>query len=411
MVVKDYFMRWLVLAGLLFLLAGLMATADEVPGVAPCPGGCRCLPNARAYGYFPTRWREWPGEPRPDKVFPQVIGRELLPTPAGTEALPPPKEVIKPEAATPPPPPTPPQGAPEGVLPRGKELPPVQQPLQPAPVNPNAPLPGLPLEPETPLPQNPSMQAPLPGLPLEGTPPMPAAPPVQPGLPSLSPQPESPFQMEPLSPQPGKDAEPKKQSRYNPDRTQHLLSRAAWENQATASALSGNGVARADWQAGAPPTGRPPYPANGLPPRPANGQQVAYQSSFEAQSRLPVNHPESALSNMPPGLNGYCPVELLENEKWVSGDRRWAVVHQGRTYLLSGPEQQQRFLANPNRYCPVFAGSDPVLAVDENRQVPGRTDFCVVYDGRLFMFSGAYSLSRFRQEPNRYTAAAQPTRY
>ena len=79
--------------------------------------------------------------------------------------------------------------------------------------------------------------------------------------------------------------------------------------------------------------------------------------------------------------------------------------------MTSGPEQQKRFQANPDRYAPVLSGNDPVLAMDENRQVAGRTDFCVVYDGRLYTFADASTLARFRQNPTRYAELARRTAY
>jgi YHS domain-containing protein len=114
---------------------------------------------------------------------------------------------------------------------------------------------------------------------------------------------------------------------------------------------------------------------------------------------------------LPPGLNGFCPVNLVENENWIVGDSRWAVEHRGRVYLMSGADQQQRFLANPDRYAPVLTGNDPVLAVDEGRQEPGRTEHCVVYDGRLYSFSNISTLARFRQNPKRYAGIAKGTAY
>ena len=106
----------------------------------------------------------------------------------------------------------------------------------------------------------------------------------------------------------------------------------------------------------------------------------------------------------PTGLNGFCAVQLMENESWVNGDSRWAAEHRGRVYLMSGADQHQLFLANPDRYAPVLTGNDPVLAVDEGRQEQGRTNHCIVYDGHLYSFSSASTLTRFRQNPKRYTA-------
>ena len=51
------------------------------------------------------------------------------------------------------------------------------------------------------------------------------------------------------------------------------------------------------------------------------------------------------------GLDGYCPVTLADQKKWQVGDRRYGVIHRGRTYLFAGPVEQQKFLANPDHYC------------------------------------------------------------
>jgi YHS domain-containing protein len=98
-------------------------------------------------------------------------------------------------------------------------------------------------------------------------------------------------------------------------------------------------------------------------------------------------------------------VELVGNGRWVPGDRRWTVVHQGRTYRFSGPAQRQRVLANPDAFAPVNSGNDPVLAADESRLVPGRTAYCATYQARLYLFSNAATQTRFTENPQRYAAA------
>ena len=73
------------------------------------------------------------------------------------------------------------------------------------------------------------------------------------------------------------------------------------------------------------------------------------------------------------------------------------------TFCFSNEMQRECFLVDPERYVPAYSGSDAVLLIDGNRAVPGKVDFCVTYDGRLYMFSSAESLAKFRQEPKRYT--------
>jgi len=105
-------------------------------------------------------------------------------------------------------------------------------------------------------------------------------------------------------------------------------------------------------------------------------------------------------------MDGYCPVLLGEKEQWVKGDPRYGVIHRGRTYLFVGPEEAKRFFADPDRYAPVLSGMDVVLALEENRQVPGRREYGAWYEGRVYLFAGETSYRKFVQAPPRYAAAA-----
>ena len=106
--------------------------------------------------------------------------------------------------------------------------------------------------------------------------------------------------------------------------------------------------------------------------------------------------------NPPLGLDGYCPVELCEKHRWVLGNRQWGVIHRGRTYLFGGPEQQRRFLADPDRYAPVISGDDVVLALDRGQSVPGRREHGVFFRGRVYLFADEASLETFARSPTRY---------
>ena len=104
-------------------------------------------------------------------------------------------------------------------------------------------------------------------------------------------------------------------------------------------------------------------------------------------------------------LSGYCPVELGRHGRWTPGDLRWTVVYKGWIYRLSGAEQRQQFLADPESFAPVNSCNDPVLSVDEHRNIAGQMAFCAVYNGRLYMFSSAATQAEFNRNPLRYTAA------
>jgi protein disulfide-isomerase len=119
-----------------------------------------------------------------------------------------------------------------------------------------------------------------------------------------------------------------------------------------------------------------------------------------------VNQPQSALTaNVPPlGLEGYSPVSVIDQQRWQVGDRRWGAIHRGRTYLFTGPDEQQKFLANPDRYAPALSGRDPVVAFESGQEVDGKRQFGVEYSNRIYLFSSEASQRMFSQNPKRYAA-------
>ncbi|MFZ5831404.1 MAG: thioredoxin family protein [Planctomycetota bacterium] len=114
--------------------------------------------------------------------------------------------------------------------------------------------------------------------------------------------------------------------------------------------------------------------------------------------------PEAATPGNPPlGLDGYCPVRLAETQSWVLGDRRWGVIHRGRTYLFAGEAERDRFFKTPDEYAPMMSGYDVVQAADLGRAIPGRREHGVFYENRIFLFADEASLQRFTESPARYT--------
>jgi protein disulfide-isomerase len=116
---------------------------------------------------------------------------------------------------------------------------------------------------------------------------------------------------------------------------------------------------------------------------------------------------------MPLGLEGYCPVSLVETGNWAEGQAQWGARHRGRTYLFSGLEEQQAFLADPDRYAPALSGDDPVVAFDSGSTVSGQRQYGVTYQQRIYLFASPESRAAFAANPQRYTSrvllAEQPT--
>jgi protein disulfide-isomerase len=98
-------------------------------------------------------------------------------------------------------------------------------------------------------------------------------------------------------------------------------------------------------------------------------------------------------------MDGFCPVTLAEQERWVKGDPRWGAIHRGRTYLFLSQQHQQRFMADPDRFSPVLSGYDPVHYVDRGELVPGQRRHGMWFRGKIYLFADEESLNRFSATP------------
>ncbi len=105
-------------------------------------------------------------------------------------------------------------------------------------------------------------------------------------------------------------------------------------------------------------------------------------------------------------LDGYCPVRLVETGRWQKGDKAWGIIHRGRIYLFTGPEELRRFQANPDRYAPINSGNDVVLAVEVGRAVPGFREHGAQYDGHVYLFASEATLKKFESNPLFYSERA-----
>jgi YHS domain-containing protein len=110
------------------------------------------------------------------------------------------------------------------------------------------------------------------------------------------------------------------------------------------------------------------------------------------------------------GLDGFCPVTLIERSlaapsdprAWQHGDSRWGAVHRGVTYLFVGPEEQKRFLQHPDHFAPALSGNDPVLAFDRGQMREGRREFGALSDGRMYLFVDENNFNLFKRDPKHY---------
>jgi thiol-disulfide isomerase/thioredoxin/YHS domain-containing protein len=163
--------------------------------------------------------------------------------------------------------------------------------------------------------------------------------------------------------------------------------------------LPGDGTAAEAYSRYGLPQRAPQRPSPAAPPI-ARGIRTSPPPVQPPYQPLPVVAPIS----QQPVIDGMCVVELVENEHWLPGSRRWGAFHRGRLYLFAGEHQQQRFLSNPEFYSPVLSGNDPVLAVDDQQTVAGKRQHGVFYNQRIYLFTTEETLARFYQNPDWYAS-------
>lgn len=146
-----------------------------------------------------------------------------------------------------------------------------------------------------------------------------------------------------------------------------------------------------------PPPAGPMAAQPSVPPQ----QGVAAQPGMAAP---PAGGQQATNGNPPVGLEGFCPVTLMEQKQWTPGDPRWGAIHRGRTYLFASAEHQQRFLARPDDYAPMLSGNDPVAFVDRGQLTDGKRAHGVFYGQQMYLFSDEQNLQTFWSSPDRYVA-------
>jgi thiol-disulfide isomerase/thioredoxin/YHS domain-containing protein len=141
--------------------------------------------------------------------------------------------------------------------------------------------------------------------------------------------------------------------------------------------------------------------APGQPPRNPAGASAGNPPAATGPAAPP--RPHTPPTNPPIVLDGYCPVTLMETQKkWTKGDPRYGAIHRGRTYLFAGPDEQKRFLSNPDYYSPALSGYDPVRFAEGGQTVDGNRKHGVFYNEQVYLFADEASLQRFWQSPQHY---------
>ena len=102
------------------------------------------------------------------------------------------------------------------------------------------------------------------------------------------------------------------------------------------------------------------------------------------------------------GLQGYCPVCVVNLRKWVMGDPNHAVTYDGKTYFFPGDGPKKEFLRNPAKYTPALGGDCTICYAKVGKRVAGDIRFVSMHENRLYLFPSAKERNAFDRTPKQF---------
>lgn len=106
-----------------------------------------------------------------------------------------------------------------------------------------------------------------------------------------------------------------------------------------------------------------------------------------------------------PALGGHCAVCAVEAGKWVTGSDKHAATFDRQTYRFPSAKEKEAFLADPAKYAPALGGDCAVCLVNAGARMPGKVEFAVVHNKRLYLFPSAKERDAFKADPKKYEGA------
>jgi|GEM_PF-1074260 len=102
------------------------------------------------------------------------------------------------------------------------------------------------------------------------------------------------------------------------------------------------------------------------------------------------------------GLEGYCPVCVIEARKWERGRPEFQSTYDGVTYYFPNAAIKGKFDATPAKYVPALGGDCTVCLAKAGKRVPGNIRHAALENNRLFLFPGEGEKRVFEKNPQVY---------
>lgn len=138
------------------------------------------------------------------------------------------------------------------------------------------------------------------------------------------------------------------------------------------------------------------------------------ESSLASSAAVPQGPPSTMepprphTIDLPPiGLEGYCGVTLMEDQRWEKGSEQFGCIHRGKLYLFASQAHLERFQMTPDMFSPLLGGADPVVYHTTGELVDGSRSLGVFYGGEnepsvIVLLSSEESRKKFEEDPVPY---------
>ena len=103
------------------------------------------------------------------------------------------------------------------------------------------------------------------------------------------------------------------------------------------------------------------------------------------------------------GLEGYCPVCVIDARKWERGRPEFQSTYDGVTYYFPNAAIKGKFDAAPAKYVPALGGDCTVCYAKLGKRVPGNIRHASLRNKRLFLFPSDGEKRVFEEDPQAYT--------
>ena len=101
-------------------------------------------------------------------------------------------------------------------------------------------------------------------------------------------------------------------------------------------------------------------------------------------------------------LNGFCPVSIRQNQKWVRGTEQFKTTYDGKIYHFPSQAALDMFLGDPAKFTPVLGGDSIINFVKDSSRVPGSVNHASLYEGHVYLFPTEAERTEFRNHPAKY---------